>query len=224
MRVSVIIPTHNRRGMLREAIASARAQTLPPTQIIVCDDGSTDGTEEDFREPDALLTYLRQAQAGPAAARNMGLRAAQGDAVAFLDSDDVWTPRKLEVQCGLLESDPEIGAVFCLQQAFRDVTGGDGDKKRREFGATSAAISAGGFLGRMEIVRRLGEMRKELQTGEFAEWFGRGNAWGLQHAVVEQVLLLRRVHAGNISRGEAGSTPDYTAAVRAALARKRAGG
>lgn len=103
--VSVIIPTFNRKEMLREALNSARAQTGVETEIIVIDDGSTDGTEATIPN-DPCVRYFRQENAGPSSARNYGMRQARGEFLAFLDSDDLWGPDFLsECVAGLNETD-----------------------------------------------------------------------------------------------------------------------
>src|SRR5258708_23537141 len=95
--VSVIIPTHNRRELVREAIASVCAQTYQDFELIVIDDGSTDGTCEIVHEfPD--VHYVFQENRGVSAARNRGVALSCGRLLAFLDSDDFWQPRKLETQ------------------------------------------------------------------------------------------------------------------------------
>jgi glycosyltransferase involved in cell wall biosynthesis len=96
--VSVIIPTYNRARILRAAIESVLAQTYSHTEVVVVDDGSTDETGSMLRQYEGKIHVIRQANAGPAAARNTGVRNSNGDLLAFLDSDDVWTPRKLELQ------------------------------------------------------------------------------------------------------------------------------
>lgn len=95
--VSVIIPVHNRLDLLMETLACARSQTFADREIIVVDDGSTDGTAETLRKFSDVIC-LRQENRGPSAARNMGLRHARGEFLAFLDSDDLWEPGFLE-QC-----------------------------------------------------------------------------------------------------------------------------
>lgn len=107
--VSVIIPTYNRAGLIREAVESALAQVPQPLEVIVVDDGSTDDTAAVCATLPPPVRYVRQENAGPAAARNRGLRAARGDVVAFLDSDDVWFPGKLRTQLDALASAPHAG-------------------------------------------------------------------------------------------------------------------
>jgi len=104
--VSVVIPTYNRARWLRETVDSVLNQTCRPLEILIVDDGSTDDTESvcaRFPEP---VRYVRQPNAGVAAARNLGVRHAQGDWIAFGDSDDVWEPTKLAVQLAALEAHP----------------------------------------------------------------------------------------------------------------------
>jgi glycosyltransferase involved in cell wall biosynthesis len=100
--VSAIIPTYNRAKLVSDAIQSVLRQSYTNVEIIVVDDGSSDNTCEILHKFGDAITVLRQRNAGPAAARNYGIAAAQGEFVAFLDSDDVWLPTKLERQVSLL--------------------------------------------------------------------------------------------------------------------------
>ena len=110
--VSVIIPTHNRAQIIRRAIESALGQTYPTLEVIVADDGSTDDTKSVVEGYRPRVVYIRQANAGVSAARNFGLRHARGEFVAFLDSDDMWRPWKVETQLAALALRPEAGVVW----------------------------------------------------------------------------------------------------------------
>jgi glycosyltransferase involved in cell wall biosynthesis len=104
--VSVIIPTYNRAGLVTRAIDSVLAQTYPHFEVIVVDDGSTDNTREVLNEGYGdRIRYVHQTNKGSAAARNAGIAASSCDLVAFLDSDDYWLPRKLEVQVPLMANE-----------------------------------------------------------------------------------------------------------------------
>jgi glycosyltransferase involved in cell wall biosynthesis len=96
--VSVIIPSYNRSMWVKEAIDSVLAQTGVEMEIILVDDGSTDETFSVFGSLESRVTYIHQSHAGVSSARNTGIRAASGEWLAFLDSDDLWAPRKLQMQ------------------------------------------------------------------------------------------------------------------------------
>src|SRR6266849_10246474 len=113
--VSVILPTFNRAHCVGQAIDSALQQTHRDLEVIVVDDGSVDQTCQfmkrkygEFRS----IRYIYQENKGVAAARNTALRAAQGEFIAFLDSDDVWKPWKIELQLACMEKLPHIGMVW----------------------------------------------------------------------------------------------------------------
>ena len=105
--VSVIIPTFNRSGMLKEAVDSVLAQDFRNFELIVVDDGSTDNTPQLLDGYAENITVLRQKNAGVSAARNRGIRSASGQLIAFLDSDDLWLPQKLSKQVDFFISTPD---------------------------------------------------------------------------------------------------------------------
>lgn len=112
--VSVIIPTYNRADLLPETLASVLGQTLTDIEVIVVDDGSTDNTAEVVANiPDARLRYIKNHWTGlPAAGRNVGIREAKADLLAFVDSDDLWLPEKLAVQKYHMDEHPEVQWCF----------------------------------------------------------------------------------------------------------------
>ena len=120
--ISVIIPTYNYGRFLREAIDSVLAQTYPAHEIIVVDDGSTDDTPRILAEYGDRIRVIRQENLGASAARNTGIAAARGEWVSFLDSDDLWLPRKLECDAARIAADPDLGMVHCGAEQF-DNTG-----------------------------------------------------------------------------------------------------
>src|SRR5262249_48237002 len=113
--VSVVIPTFNRREIVLDAIDSVLAQSLPPAQIIVIDDGSKDDTAAALSAYSGRIEYHYQPNAGLSAARNHGIRLAREQFVAFLDDDDVWHPRKLELQLRCFELKPALGLLGARQ-------------------------------------------------------------------------------------------------------------
>ena len=111
MDISVIIPTYNRKNTLPRAVESVLNQVYKPVEIIIVDDGSTDGTKEWFSEMYPLVHYIYQVNSGVSLARNTGINSARGDWIALLDSDDEWLPDKLELQVKLLQNNAELR--FC---------------------------------------------------------------------------------------------------------------
>jgi glycosyltransferase involved in cell wall biosynthesis len=109
--ISVVIPSFNRWHTLPRAVRSVLAQTRAPHEVIVVDDGSTDGTADAIATDFPAVTLLRQENRGVAAARNLGVDRARGEWIAFLDSDDEWGPRKLERQLAALAAQP--GYAIC---------------------------------------------------------------------------------------------------------------
>lgn len=118
MKVSVIIPTWNRGYIIEKTIASVLSQTIEDLEVLVCDDGSTDDTEERVRNiDDDRVVFVSGTRGGrPAIPRNIGLRYARGEWIAFLDSDDEWFPEKLELQ---LEFAMRLGLKAVVANAMR---------------------------------------------------------------------------------------------------------
>lgn len=127
--MSVVIPAFNCEAYIDEAIASVLQQTLRPYEIIVVDDGSTDGTAELLQRYRNVITYIRQSNKGPSAARNVGISKATGDYIAFLDNDDAWFPDKLFRQVDALNRHPEAALAFSDAAWVRD----DGTTARYTF-------------------------------------------------------------------------------------------
>lgn len=119
-RVSVIIPCFNSSPWIAETIESVLAQTFRDREVIVVDDGSTDGTGAILRRYGARIVHVSQSNCGAGAARNTGLRVARGEFIAFLDGDDKWHPDKLDAQVRVLDSHPEVGIVFTDYAPFGD--------------------------------------------------------------------------------------------------------
>jgi glycosyltransferase involved in cell wall biosynthesis len=132
-RISAIIPTYNREAWLAEAIESILQQSHPVSELVVVDDGSTDGTADLVRKyPE--VKYLYQQQRGPSAARNTGAKHASGNWLAFLDSDDRWLPKKLEKQVVFLTENSEFEAVYTNEIWVRNGRRVNQGKRHAKFG------------------------------------------------------------------------------------------
>ncbi len=123
-KISVIIPSYNAARFVSEAVSSALCQTLPPLEVIVVDDGSTDDTEAVVRSFGERVRCIRQPNGGPAVARNRGIRESRGELIAFLDADDVWLPEKLEKQWRCLQNHQTAGLVHSNYFFWDAETGG----------------------------------------------------------------------------------------------------
>jgi len=212
--VSVVIPAYNTARFLRESIDSALAQTHPPLEIIVVDDGSTDDTPAVLASYGDRIRALRQSNAGVAAARNAGLALARGEYVAFLDSDDIWLPRKLELQLACFAADPALGLVHCGfeefdrgQKIFLD--GMEGWVADELLLLQREVISAPGtsILVPRRIANEAGGYDPRMRLGE--DWdFCYRIATRYRVGYIREVLLRYRMHAGgnhfNIERMERG--------------------
>ncbi len=137
--VSAIIPTYNRASLVCQAIDSIMQQTYGRIEIIVVDDGSTDDTRQRLEAYGSAIRVISQPNAGPSAARNRGIRAAVGEIVTFLDSDDVWHPTKIARQVSILQ---RTGAPCCICNA--EIEAGEGAHVRTfEYAALRPAAEEG---------------------------------------------------------------------------------
>lgn len=146
-RVSIILPTYNRAYCIQRAVDSVLCQTWHDWELIVVDDGSSDGTEEIIAgcaAADSRIRYHRQPKnMGVSAARNEGIRQARYEYIAFQDSDDVWHEDKLEKQMRIFEENPEIGLVYCAMQGTRQ----DGSRIRVPDAAMDEQLLRGNMYG-----------------------------------------------------------------------------
>ena len=220
--VSVIIPVYNGERFLSAALDSVFAQDYRPMEVIVVDDGSTDHTAEivsNYTE----VRYLHQANQGPGAARNTGIAVAHGEFVAFLDADDIWLPKKLNTQMGYLLEHPQVGYViarmhFILETGIEWPAHWD----REHFLQDPPIFLPSALLVRKVILEQVGMFDQQLSTAEDRDWFARANHLNVPMAVIDSVLLHRRIHDRNISVNTAGSIKNLFTVLRRSAARNRA--
>jgi len=188
MKISAIMPLYNTQDYIGEAIDSILAQTCPAGEVIVVDDGSTDGADELVEQHGPAVRLLRQAHAGSAAAINRGLAAATGDTIAFLDADDLWDREKLEFQSRALAQDPGLDGVFGLVQQFAA-----GEPPRMP----QPGVSRIGMLARRSAFERFGLFDEGLRTSDFVPWYSRAVALGLKAKMLPEIVAYRRIHGAN---------------------------
>jgi glycosyltransferase involved in cell wall biosynthesis len=196
--VSVIIPTYNRRSMLREAVESVLGQSYQNIELIVVDDGSTDGTEALVRSNWPAIRYVWQPNAGDAAARNRGLDFVRGELIAFQDSDDLWHPEKLALQVAVLRDRAEVGVVFASRRLM-DERGNLSPKRWRRMhsGWITEALFRSMFIVmpstvvRRNVVDRIGRFSTDLPVTSDYEYWLRASLV-TQFAAVERELVVER--------------------------------
>jgi glycosyltransferase involved in cell wall biosynthesis len=196
--ISVIIPVFNRERYLAEAIDSVFAQTYAAVELIVVDDGSTDGSASIAQRYSPQLRYHYQSNQGISAARNTGILLATGEYLAFLDSDDLWLPNKLSLQMAAFAIDSELDAVFgYVQQFFSPEVD---EQFRQRICCPKEPIA--GFISNMMLIRRstflqVGSFNTRLKSGVDIEWYGRAVEQNLKMALLPDVIHLRRLHRTN---------------------------
>ena len=210
--VSIVIPTYNAPSLLEETLQSVFAQTLTDFEILVIDDGSTDSTPEFLRRlDDPRLRVIRQENRGIGGARNRGLDEATGSYVALLDHDDLWLPKKLEVQVEFMESHPQCaGVVVPFAQSShpdvavvdpRSLVGSDGVVHRpfRKLAAGQTFLLTSALMIRRSSAAGAyyGLVRGAIEDVPFhIQLLNRGSI-GMAG---DQVLAIHRDHGSNVSR------------------------
>ncbi len=218
--ISVIIPVYNGEKYLAEAVGSVRAQNYAPLEIIVVDDGSTDGTAEVVRGLGDDIRYVYQANAGPAAARNHGLRLARGEIIAFQDADDVWTENKLTVQLTLLAQDAGRDAAVGRVQFF-SVSEDDAAHIRQFLPSPPHFWGTQNALIRRSAFDVVGRFDERLHCHEDVDWYTRARDLERTIYVHDDLVLLHRRHAGNLTNQRDMLVRDYLVMLKHTLDRRR---
>ena len=197
---SVIIPAFNREILITAAIENVLSQSCQNLEIIVVDDGSNDGTAERARSYPGVRV-LSQANAGPAAARNLGISNTHSEFIACLDSDDLWAPHMLSRLLNELKSDAHIDVAMGLPQLARIKADGQGDEIFGEPGdAFSRSIS--GTVFRRTAFLKVGLFDRELRFGEDLDWFLRAQECKVQIKRLDVISVFFRRHDGNMTKGK----------------------
>ena len=171
--ISVVIPTYNRRQTIGRSIDSILNQTLFPSEIIVVDDGSTDGTSDYIQSNFPSIRLLQQPNKGVSSARNMGIRSSNSDWVALLDSDDEWFPQKLEKQVMTLSQSPDIKFCHTEEIWIRNGVRVNQMKKHQKYGGhifykclDMCRISPSSVLFHQSILDDVGYFDEDLKVCE----------------------------------------------------------
>jgi glycosyltransferase involved in cell wall biosynthesis len=223
LEISAVIPTYNAGNYLLEALESAWGQSRPPDEIVVVDDGSTDKTKEILEPYRSRIRYYRQENQGICATRNKGIELAGGNAIAFLDADDLWPDGSLEARAEALEADPEIEGVVGIVEQFLSPDTPD-DLKDRFFVPPDRRVGrlAGSMLLRRRAFEMAGLFDPKVSIGDTIDWLLRADAAGVRIRPVETLVLRRRIHGSNTTAQDQAETSEYLKILKANLDRRRA--
>ena len=198
--LTVVIPVYNAARFLPEAVASIGLQRYQPIEIIVVDDGSTDNCPEVAAGLGSEVRYIRQENAGPAAARNHGLSLARGEFISFLDADDLWPPQKLSIQMARLLAEPELDFVLGRTQ-YQVLPGGELPSlnfEAPENVVTQTVVGSGVY--RRRVFDRIGGFDESFRFGEDTDWFIRALENDVAMRILRSITLLYRMHGRNLTQ------------------------
>ncbi len=205
--ITVVVPVHNSERFVSEALSAILSQSYPPDEVIVVDDGSTDGTAAALAPFRRRIRFVRQSRRGHPAAYNTGFALARGDYVARCDADDVWEPDKLERQWAALREHPQIdiaaGAAWIFGREARMFAqpAGDGVLERRAFVDQlfrSNGLCASSTLIRRSLFERIGPFADRLACEDYEFWLRAARAGAVFYYDPTVVVRYRR-HWGNVS-------------------------
>jgi glycosyltransferase involved in cell wall biosynthesis len=217
--ISVIIPAYNRADLIVQALDSVFAQTYKNFEIIVVDDGSTDNTAEVLRPlaEQGSIRYIHQPNRGVSAARNLGIREAQGNLIAFLDSDDLFEANKLELQVEYITSHPEVGLAHSGFTKFDDDGNDLGYRDTSWFSGTiypdillywTTIMAVDTVLIPKQVLDDVGLFNETLHIGEDMDLWRRISR-KYSFGCIAQSLTRVRVHAGNASSDKMRATNGF---------------
>ncbi len=209
---SALIPAYNASGTIAETIGAILGQSVPPAEIVVVDDGSTDDTVAVASAIDQRVRVVRQQQSGPGKASNTAVANATCDIIAFSDADDIWLPHKMEVQLPALAAAERRIVMARMQHVRNGVLGRVQDARLRSV-----------MVLRRTDYAAVGDMIDPPgNRGDIVDWLARAREIGFELALIEEVLAYRRIHAGSLSYGrDEDKDRGYLHAARQALIRKR---
>lgn len=222
--ISCVVPTFNSARYLGEALDSILAQTYRPIEVIVTDDGSTDGTVDVVDAYSEHIRFVSQPTSGPSATRNLGLCAAKGGFVAFLDADDLWHPEKLERQMRRFEERRDLDvSVTHVRMFWADPL----SEERAHYQDHSRAQNIPGYatttlLAPRRVFDTVGPFNTEYWFGDATDWFLRAREEGLVMELMPDVLTYHRMHESNLTRRRSRESRDeFLTIVKESLDRRR---
>lgn len=196
MTYSVAIPAFNAARTIAETLHSILSQTVPPKEIVVVDDGSTDETAAIARAQSDIVKVITQENAGCGEATNRAIRATNSKVVATVDADDLWLPQKMEKQLKQLKQSNEKTFIFAHHRKFKH---GSADFKS---GSESGGLTRSDLVFYRKAFDHVGDIIDPPGgRGDMIDWLGRARELGYQFRTIDEVLVLRRIIPGSLSYG-----------------------
>lgn len=217
MSYSVAIAAYNAAETIADTLHSVLAQTVPPAEIIVVDDGSTDDTVAIARRVSDIITVLTQPNAGCGSASTRAIRATNCDIVATVDADDLWQPHKMERQVALLQVSAARTLVFAMHRQFRhgstDMTSGE----------VRSGLTRSDLVVRRAVFDEVGAIIDPPGgRGDMIDWLARAREIGCVFKTVDEVLVMRRIIPGSLSYGrDTAKDLGYLAVAHRAMKRRQ---
>jgi glycosyltransferase involved in cell wall biosynthesis len=202
--VTIVVAVYNGERFLQEALESAFAQDYGAFEVVVVDDGSTDGSASIARSFPAV--YVRQENRGLPAARNTGLELARGELIAFLDADDRLPPSKLTLQAGFLAANPSVGCALGRQEWIVE-KGVEVALERDPIYDEPGGIQLVSAMIRREVLVRVGGFDPTYHYAEDRDLFVRLREHDVEIAVLPEIVLYKRLHGSNMTMNRPESHP-----------------
>jgi glycosyltransferase involved in cell wall biosynthesis len=223
LNVGVVIPVRDGERYVAEAIESVLAQSRSACDVVVVDDGSSDGTPAVAAGYAPRVRCISQPASGIGAARNRGVEAVRGELLTFLDGDDVWPRDRLERQLSAFARRPAPDVVFGHVRQFVSPDLDETDRAGLVCPAEAQpAVLANTMLLPRSVWERVGPFSTEAVRSEFLDWLLRARELALREVILDDVVLLRRLHAFNHGRVRQDSAGEYAVTLKRALDRRRA--
>ena len=219
--VSVILPVHNGERLFPQAVESVLKQAHRPIEIIIIDDGSTDGTAQVAAGLADQVRYLFQLNAGPAAARNLGIRESNGEFIAFIDADDLWPAGKLAAQMRCFEVFPDVEIVQGLIRRILIPRQGDAGAAVADLETQFIYSNLGSMIVRRSVFERIGYFDQGLPYHEDTDFWLRALECGIRVLVQRKLALLYRIHGSSLTAGVDLETLGLARIIRRSINRRR---
>jgi glycosyltransferase involved in cell wall biosynthesis len=220
--VTAAIPVRDGEAYLAEAIESVLAQSRPCDQVVVVDNGSSDGSAAVASGYGPAVEVISEPRPGIGAARNAAIAAARGEFVAFLDADDLWRPGKIESQLAAFEARPELQLVFGHVRQFASPgLPAEEAAALRVPEEPQPGLYIGAMLARRTAIDAVGPWSEDVRVSDGLAFLLRARELGLAQEMLEETVTMRRVHGGNHSIHNRDQRTEFARHLKRSLDRRR---